>query len=141
MPHGFDAVLLRLHADLGAKRQANAKEAHSLAEAMKAVETVIHVFDPDYDTRRIAVRRRNNKNPWFKKGTTLRAAMDVLRTATEPLTTRQIVERMLAAKGIADPDHKAFMKLCGAVQTTFRKHDGRGFKSVGEGYPAKWALA
>jgi hypothetical protein len=36
---------------------------------MRHVEAVIRMFDPTYDVRRIAVKRRQKKNPWFKRAT------------------------------------------------------------------------
>ncbi len=59
---------------------------------MKHVEAVIRLFDPAYDTRRISVRRRYKGNPWFKRGTLVRHALDVLRKAQGPLTAREITE-------------------------------------------------
>jgi hypothetical protein len=46
----------------------------------------------------IAVRRRQ-PNPYFKRGTVFRAALDALRAAGTPLTIREIALAMLAAKG------------------------------------------
>jgi hypothetical protein len=52
------------------------------------------MLDPTYNLRRIAVKRRQ-PNPWFKRDTVYRRAVDVLTTATEPLTAREIAERVL----------------------------------------------
>jgi hypothetical protein len=41
------------------------------------------LFDPDYNVRRISLRRRYKGNPWFKRGTLFRHAIDVLRKAKE----------------------------------------------------------
>src|ERR1700691_4231813 len=98
--HPAIQYLVRLHADLGGQIDANRREAERLADAMRHVEAVIRLFDPSYDVRRIAVRRRNRRNPWFRRGHMYRAVLDVLRDATEPLTTKAIAQRMLAAKGI-----------------------------------------
>ncbi len=88
--HPAVAYLVRLHADLGGKIWENRKEAERLAAAMKHVEAVIKLFDPAYNVRSISVRRRYKGNAWFKRGTLFRHALDVLREAKEPLTTRQI---------------------------------------------------
>ena len=45
---------------------------------MKHLEAVIRMLAPTYDIRRIAVKRRNRRNRWFKRGTMLRAVSDVL---------------------------------------------------------------
>jgi hypothetical protein len=149
MPHAFKAdpnhpavaYLVRLHADLGGRILENRKEAKRLAESMKHVEAVIRLFDPAYDTRRIAVRRRYKSNPWFKRGTVLRHALDVLRTAEGPLTVREITDRMLKAKGVTNAKSEAVNDLCNGVRISLRKYEGKGVVAVGEGAPGRWELA
>ena len=65
MPHAFKAhpghpvvpYLVRLHADLGVQIKANQAKAVRLA-AMKHVEAVIKLYDPEYSVRSISIRRR-----------------------------------------------------------------------------------
>jgi hypothetical protein len=56
---------------------------------MKHIEAVIRMFEPSYDVRRTAARRRNRTNGLFKRGTLFRTALDALRKAPEPMTTRE----------------------------------------------------
>jgi hypothetical protein len=86
----------RLHAEPGAQILENKAEALKLSGQMRHVEAVIKMLDPAFNLRRIAAKRRQ-PNPWFKRGTVYRHAVDALRTATEPLTAREIAERVLAA--------------------------------------------
>jgi len=88
----------------------------------------------------IAVRRRK-PNPWFKRGTVFRHALDVLRAAEKPLTTREITARMLATRGVTDAPPKAARDLAGGVQSSLRNHKGVAVLTVGEGMPVRWALA
>src|SRR6266850_3133560 len=98
-------ALERLHAELGGQILQNKKDAKRLAKAMVHVEAVLKMLEPGYDVRPIAVRRRK-PNPWFRRGTVFRHALDVLRTAEAPLTAREIVTAMIAAKGITDAKPK-----------------------------------
>ena len=132
-------TLERLHAELGGKILDNKKEAERLASDMKHVEAVLKMLDPDYSVTPIAVRRRK-PNPWFKRGTVYRCAIDALRDADKPLTAREITWRMLLAKGVTKPDTKAARDLQGAVLASLRNHAGRAVETVGEGQPAKWRL-
>lgn len=131
--------LVRLHADLGGRIDANRKEAERLAESMRHVEAVIRLFDPAYDVRRIAVRRRNRENPWFKRGHMYRAVLDVLRSASAPLTTRTIAERMLSARGITKPEIKDIRHLEGGVRSCL---SGRlaDHAARDKNTPARWHL-
>lgn len=141
-PHTRPAMqtLERLHAELGGQILDNKKEAKRLAAAMVHVEAVLKMLEPGYNLRPIAVRRRK-PNPWFKRGTVFRCAVDVLRTATEPLTARQITERMLAVKGVTDASAKAVRDLSGGVQSSLQNHDGGTVVKVGEGMPGRWTVA
>src|SRR5258705_6749328 len=71
------------------------------------------MLDPGYSLRAISVKRRQ-PNPWFKRGTVYRRAVDVLRTATEPLTAREIAELVLAAANVAKPNKAAPADLAGS---------------------------
>jgi hypothetical protein len=146
MPRAFEAkpshpavdYLVRLHSDLAGRRLACRKEAKRLADSMKHVEAVIRLFNPAYDVRRIAVRRRNRKNAWFKRGTMFRACLDVLRKSAEPMTARQLTEAILAVRGAADPTLKQVRDLQCGIQSCLRRLDGKSVRKVGEGMPARW---
>jgi hypothetical protein len=75
--------------------------------------------------RAISVKRRQ-PNPWFKRGTVYRRAVDAMRTAAEPLTAREIAERVLAAANVNDPDKAALADLTGSVLASLRNHKGKG---------------
>jgi hypothetical protein len=87
-------ALLRLHAELVGEINQKRKEHRRLAKCMLHVEAVLKMLEPGFNVRPIAVRRRK-LNPWFKRGTLFRHALDVLRMAEVSFTTREIVERML----------------------------------------------
>ena len=139
--HPAVAYLVRLHADLGGKIWENRKEAERLADAMRHVEAVIKLFDPAYNVRRISIRRRHKGNPWFKRGTLFRHALDVLREAREPLTARHIAERLLAAKGVSGVKSRAVSNLAASVLASLAVNDGKTVRRVGEGSPGRWQIS
>jgi hypothetical protein len=132
-------TLERLHAELGAQILENKAEALKLSGKMLHVEAVIKMLDPTFNLRRIAVKRRQ-PNPWFKRGTVYRRAVDALRTATEPLTAREVAERVLAAANIKSADKAALADLRGSILSSLRNHDGKGIERTNEGSPARWRL-
>lgn len=146
MPHAKIATkqatytLEQLHAELAGKILDNKREAKRLIESMKHVEAVLKLLEPGYNVRPIAVRRRK-PNPWFKRGTVLRYALDVLRRAERPLTAREVTERMLEARGAKDAKPKAIRDLIGSVQSSLKNHEGNGLVMVGEGMPGRWQIA
>jgi hypothetical protein len=107
---------------------------------MRHVEAVIKMLDPGYSLRAISVKRRQ-PNPWFKRGTVYRRAVDALRTATEPLTAREIADLVLSAANVTDPGKDAVADLTGSILASLRNHKGKGIERTNEGAPARWRLA
>lgn len=150
MPKAFDpkpdniavAQLVHLHADLGGRLLACQAQASRLASDMRHVEAVIRMFDPGYDVRRIAMRRRrSSRSPFFKRGTMFREAIGVMRAAESPLTTREIAVRLLATKRVTEPTSEQMRDLIAGVRASLEHHEGKTVERVGEGMPARWVLA
>jgi hypothetical protein len=138
--HPAVAFLVNLHADLGGRIKANRIEGERLAADMKHVEAVIRMFDPQYNVRGISLRRRNRANRWYKRGTMFRAVLDVLKAAEGPLTVREIVRKLLAGMGEAEPDLKTIRDLEAGVRSTLARKAGKTVQNVGQGMPARWVI-
>jgi hypothetical protein len=76
----------------------------------------------------------------FKRGTLFRHALDVLRPAAEPLTTREVVLAILRTNGIAEPTARQVRDLYGAVQSSLRSRNGKAVTLVGEGTRMRWKI-
>jgi len=140
-PYARPAIqtLERLHAELGGKILENKQEHENLAGQMRHVEAVIKMLDPSHSLRAISVKRRQ-PNPWFKRGTVYRRAVDALRVAEQPLTAREIAERVLVAANVTKPNKAAVADLAGSVLASLRNHKGKGIQRTNEGAPARWRL-
>jgi hypothetical protein len=92
-------ALTQLHSELAGKLLDAKTQAKRLTLAMLQVEAVMKMLEPGFSVASIAVRRRK-PNPWFRRGTVYRCALEALKAAPGPLTAREIAEAMLAAKGI-----------------------------------------
>lgn len=148
MPHQFrphpkhPAVpfLIRLHADIGGRLLENKRQAEKLAADALAVEAVIRMFDPEFNARTIAPRRRVTGNPWFKRGTLFREAVSALRRAAAPMTVAKIADVMLKAKGVREPTRKQRLGIEAGVRSSLENHAGKTVERVGEGPPKRWRL-
>jgi hypothetical protein len=148
MPHQFKAspshpavdYLVRLHADIGGRIQKNQAEAAQLADDMKHVEAVLKMFDPEFNCRAISARRRVTGNPWFKRGTLFRHAIDVLRTAAAPMTVKEIADAVLAGRGITETTSKQRRDLEAGLRSSLESNAGRTVNRVGDGIPKRWNL-
>jgi hypothetical protein len=73
--------------------------------ALVHLDATFRLFDPKARPEEIQPRRPRLHNPWFGQGECLRLIYDVLREAPEPVTTRTLTERVMAAKSITADEH------------------------------------
>ncbi len=130
-------TLKQLHAELAGKIETNRKSGDKLRAQMVQVEAVMKMLDPEVNLRAISVKRRVRGNPWFKRGTLYRSAVDVMRRAGTPMTAHEITDALIAGK-VPEPTRKQEANLQAAILAALRKRDGETV--VGEGAPAKWVL-
>src|SRR3981081_3412038 len=121
-----------LHAELAGKLLDNKRAAIKIRTSMMQVEAVMQMLQPGFSVASIAAKRRNKSNPWFKRGTLFRSAVDVLRRASGPMTTREIAEALIADKAVP-ASRKQFVDLQAAIHAALRKRNGGA--GVGEGTP------
>ena len=71
------------------------------------LDATIRLFDPNDIVIAVQPVRRRGYNDWFRPGGCCRRIHDVLRDATEPMTTREIVEKIMAANDLSSDDARA----------------------------------
>ena len=64
------------------------------------VDATMRLFDPDIRPNDIRPKQPRERNAWFRQGECLRLIYDELREATQPVTTREIAERIMRVKAI-----------------------------------------
>ena len=87
-------MLRRLEQQLGQQRA-------SLAH----VDATMRLFDPDIRPKDIRPKQPRERNAWFRQGECLRLIYDELREATQPVTTRELAERIMRVKAIPAADN------------------------------------
>lgn len=84
------------------ERQANARRAD-----LAHLDATIRLFDPNDVLVAAQPARQRRYNEWFRPGECRRKIHDVLRDAAEPMTTREIVEKIISARGLSSDDARA----------------------------------
>jgi hypothetical protein len=108
---------------------------------LQRLDAVIRMFSPGYDVKAIRPRARFSKNPaGLKKGAGSQGALDALREAGEPLTTREIARRVLAKRGVV-PEGRALAMLASTIHSTFTRRKDGAVKFDASTQPGKWRLA
>lgn len=70
------------------------------------LDATMLLFDPALRPEEIRPRHRRTCNAWFRPGECLRLIYEVLRDAPEPVTTRELAERIVAMKSLAVTDDR-----------------------------------
>ncbi|MCU1250010.1 MAG: hypothetical protein JWQ49_3039 [Edaphobacter sp.] len=132
-------TLTQLHAELAGKIETNRKSGDKPRSQMVQVEAVMKMLDPEFSARSISAKRRNTGNPWFRRGTMYRSAVDVLRQAGTPMTAREITLALLDGK-TPTPSRKQEKDAQAVILAALQDHAGSGVEQVGEVRPAQWRL-
>ncbi len=125
----------------GDQKQANKQDAIRLAEAAKHVEAVIKLYDPAFNLHGIAPRRGVRGNPWFKRSTMFRYALDALRHAVAPMTVSEVTAAVMAARKITDATKVQRQCLEAGLRSCLERNVGKTVQRVGEGLPKRWRVS
>ena len=68
------------------------------------LDATMRLFDPDIRPNDIRPKQQRARNAWFRHGECLRLIYDELREATQPVTTRELAERIMRVKAIPAAD-------------------------------------
>jgi hypothetical protein len=69
------------------------------------LDATMRLFDPAIRPDGIRPKRSRARNVWFRPGECLRLIYDELREATQPVTTRELAERIMRVKAIPAADN------------------------------------
>jgi hypothetical protein len=133
-------TLRKFHKKLALELKASEKNSARVRVALSHVEAVITMLEPGSPMAALANARRRNKVLTFRRGEPTKLTFQILREASEPLTVREIAERMFRIGGRADPDERSLFHLRHAVRNVLRAHKGKTV-TVSEGvWPERWAI-
>jgi hypothetical protein len=105
------------------------------------VDAVLRLFAPDTDVTAIAPKAVRRRNPWFAPGELSRTILDILRTAPEPLTVRDITARLMARYGLAAGDVRAFGLVRKLVMNALTRQATTLAERVRDGRAVFWRVA
>ncbi len=108
-----------------------------ITEMLSAIETVIWMFDEDWDPA--AVRPNYPRKKHLKPGTISRAAYAVLREAKSPMTSREVAHVVADRLGYGKPEEREMARIDLAIYNVFMKRVGTAIAIVDRD-PTRWAL-
>ena len=85
------------------------------------VDAVIRLMDPAYQLDAIVPKRRRQRREWFGNGELLRAVLETLRQAREPMTSREVALAIMERKGFDQNDGQTVRLIEKRVDATIRR--------------------
>ncbi len=70
------------------------------------LDATMRLFDPDMLSQDTDPAQQHERVSWFRPGECRRLIYDVLRDAAQPLATRELAERVMAARGTPAADNR-----------------------------------
>ncbi len=106
-----------------------------------AVDATIRLFQPDIDLDVVKVRPTPRRHE-AHRGDTSRLILSLLREAAEPLSHREITQRVMQARGLNLADRALCQTMRDRVGASLRGMRGRGRVAGGEGKGpgVRWGL-
>lgn len=119
------------------------KEIERLGGDLRHLDAAIKIIAPDTDLRSMRVKAFRRRNSYFKPGDAPRTLLDILRRGAQPLSSRELAEAVLAARGMQASDERidAVQK---SILATLKRLEARSLvqvASVGKGGTRAWRIA
>ena len=111
----------------------------AIGEDIAAVERVIRIDHPNWKRDHLTPARPFEHKIPVKLGNATRLAMDILRTASEPLTGREIAIEVLRRSGHESPHPHTIIRVANTIGNSLRKRHKDGFVASDGCWPARWS--
>src|SRR5271155_2244193 len=109
------------------------REASRIRADLASLDSTTRLFDPDAKPATIKPRMKRKQSSRFGPGEMTRAVWTVLRKAEEPLTVREIAERMAEVTGLDMATTKAANQVVANVRAALaRPHEGLSCEKNGK---------
>ena len=103
IPHALSGLMEKREAVARLARELEDRLAQARSDVLH-LDAVIRMFDPASQPDPIGGKDLGRRNGWFSDGELPRRVLDALRTATEPLTLREIASQIMEARGFSADD-------------------------------------
>ncbi len=138
-PHVLTALYSKYALVMGELRKAQT-HADKHRESLVHIEATIKLFKPDWIGDGIKPHKSHRASRWPSRGAGMRTALSILREATEPLTTREIVVLVLDRLSMPEPHYAELKLICASFNSALRNKSAKGGVVMVEGFPKRWAL-
>lgn len=119
------AGLVEKRSEIAGKIDALREELRKAIVDLDHIDAAIRLFDPNYDIGAIAARPVRQAQI-VRRGDSIRMILDLLREATEPLSTKQITLKVMSLRGLNTMDDALVMMMTRRVGASLRGYKDNG---------------
>jgi hypothetical protein len=138
-PHVITA-LHRKYAEIMGELRKCEGQADKHRASLEHIEATIRLFKPEWSGEGIRPHKLHRSSRWPSRGAGMKAALSVMKDATEPLTTRQIVLMALERCDMTEPEYNELKLICSSFNSALRNQAAKGEMVMVDGKPVRWAL-
>jgi len=114
---------------------------HKLVTDLEHIDATLRIIAPDMELELIRPKVFKAPEDWSKRGEMARIVLSILRTARDPMTSREIAAQMVIQRGIA-ADQKMLKLMTKRVSVCLKRQRdlGRALSSEGPGFHLLWVI-
>jgi hypothetical protein len=131
------SALHRKYAEIIGELRKSENQSEGHRASLEHIEATIKLFKPEWTGEGMRPHKAHKPSRWPKRGAGMKAAFIVLKGATGPLTTREIVLRVLEYHSISEPEYDELKLICSSFNSALTNRVGRGLVLI-EGHPKRW---
>jgi hypothetical protein len=133
--------LVKRRAEMAGELEQAHERIRRLVIDLEHLDATIRIIAPDFEPETVSAKRFRPPDDWSKRGQMSRMILSTLRTAKEPITSREIASQMILERGLA-MDDKLLRLMTKRVSTALRdqREKGRVSSARGPGTYALWTI-
>jgi hypothetical protein len=133
------SALVAKRAELAGEMIAAEKRIAQIRTDLGNIDGAIRIFDPSIAVARITPVVKRKTAPLLPQGQGARIVLDTLRRAGEPLSPRQVADRIASERGL-ELDAGAMERLTQRIRNTLASQEGRGVACETAGNGKVWRV-
>lgn len=118
--------LVKKRAEIAGELDATHNRLRELVNQLEALDATLRIVAPDMAVEAIRPKAFRPPEDWSKRGQMSRLVLSILRTAKEPLTTREIAAQMLLERAMDAEDVKMLRVMTRRVASALRDQRDKG---------------
>ena len=106
------------------------RRARELEVQLSHLDAALMILNPDFKPSQLKLRKPRRSHNVLPHGDAARAALIVLRQATKPLTTPEVIAGIIKLQGITFGSHSDARDFASSIGVTLRRYEKKGAVEV-----------